>query len=73
MEQVIMKNYRKVAVQPMEPWTKNTPMSGVSVSPEDAAAGSPMPGDMIAHNPSNPADRWLVAKQFFQDNYEEVV
>ena len=67
-----MKNYRKKAVQPMYPWTPSAEMSGVSVSDADAINGSPKEGDMIAVNPIDPSDKWLVAAQYFRDNYEEV-
>ena len=36
------------------------------------AAGSPKEGDMIARNPKNHADQWLVAAQYFADNFEPV-
>jgi hypothetical protein len=45
-------------------------MDRVSVSAEDRAAGSPKHGDMIARNPNNHADQWLVAAQYFADNFE---
>jgi len=66
-----MKNYRKKQLQPMEPWTPQTDMDGVSVSDADKADGSPKQGDMIAVNPTNHEDRWLVASDFFAANYEE--
>lgn len=66
-----MKLYRKKGAQPMEPWTPKTNMDGVSVSEPDALAGSPKAGDMIATNPQNGADRWLVAAAYFAENYEE--
>jgi len=44
----------------------------VSVSAEDAKAGSPKVGDMIARNPKNHADQWLVAAAYFADNFEPV-
>lgn len=44
----------------------------VSVSQEDKNAGSPKAGDMIARNPKNHNDQWLVAKQYFDDNFEPV-
>ncbi len=68
----MMKLYRKKALQPMEPWTSDTDMTGVSVSEDDSLAGSPQVGDMIAHNPANPEDRWLIASAFFNANYEPV-
>jgi len=42
----------------------------VSISPYDAANNSPKLGDMIARNPKDHNDLWLVAEQFFKDNYE---
>ena len=45
-------------------------MEGISVSEADARTGSPKAGDMIARNPKNHADRWLVEAQFFAANFE---
>lgn len=53
-------------------WTPGYDMLGVSVSDADLEAGSPKAGDMIARNPQNPADRWLVAAKYFRDNLEPV-
>jgi len=44
----------------------------VSISREDRKNGSPRIGDMIARNPKNHLDQWLVAKQYFEDNFEEI-
>ena len=52
----------------MRPYIVGEDLSGVSVSDED----TPKDGDMIARNPKNPADQWLVAKEYFDDNLEEV-
>lgn len=68
-----IKKYRKKGEQPMYCWLPNYNMEGVSVSDADKENGSPKAGDMIAINPKDPSDRWLVAAQFFQDNYEEVI
>ena len=43
----------------------------VSISDEDLANGSPKIGDMIARNPKNHNDQWLVAEKYFQDNFTE--
>jgi hypothetical protein len=43
-----------------------------SISSEDFKNGSPKKGDMIARNPKNHNDKWLVAKQYFEDNFEEI-
>jgi len=42
---------------------------GISISKADIDAGSPTLGDMIAHNPNNHADQWLVNEQYFNDNF----
>jgi len=46
--------------------------AGVSISDADMQEGSPREGDMIARNPANHDDKWLVAKQYFEDNFEEI-
>lgn len=65
-----MKNYRKKNLQPMEPWTEGMNLEGVSIGDDDISTGSPKEGDMIAVNPNRPEDKWLIAAQFFKDNYE---
>jgi hypothetical protein len=42
----------------------------VSISEADLQNGSPKIGDMIARNPKNHNDQWLVAKKYFDDNLE---
>ena len=44
----------------------------VSISDVDRRNGSPKIGDMIARNPKNHLDQWLVAKEYFEDNFEEM-
>ena len=54
----------------MTPWVPDFDIYGVSISGPDKEAGSPKAGDMIARNPKNHDDRWLVAAQYFADNFE---
>ena len=44
----------------------------ISVSQADIDNGSPCALDMIARNPKNHHDQWLVAAQYFVDNLELV-
>ena len=67
------KQYRRTQIAEMARWVPGFDMAGVSVSKPDLEAGSPKDGDMIARNPKNHADRWLVAAQYFADNFEEVL
>ncbi|MDV3901195.1 hypothetical protein CMT89_08325 [Elizabethkingia anophelis] len=46
--------------------------NNVSISDADKQNGSPKLGDMIARNPKDNTDQWLVAEQYFNDNFEEV-
>lgn len=44
----------------------------ISISEADLNNGSPKIGDMIARNPKNHLDQWLIAEQYFKDNFEEI-
>jgi hypothetical protein len=63
--------YRRTQIAEMRPATPEDALDGsISVSTPDKANGSPRPGDMIARNPANHADQWLVAAKYFADNFE---
>jgi hypothetical protein len=69
------KQYKRKSISEMKPvpsnWTLTTLKdAGVSVSQADLDNGSPKVGDMIARNPKNHKDQWLVAKEYFEDNLE---
>lgn len=64
------KQYRRKQIAQLTCWKPGFDMTGVSVSLPDAENGSPKHGDMIARNPKNHADMWLVAAQYFSDNFE---
>jgi len=67
------KEYRRKQIAELRPFEEGEKLSdAVSVSQADKDAGSPRAGDMIARNPKNHNDQWLVAKQYFEDNFEEV-
>lgn len=80
------KKYRRTQLAEMRPVTENDISiykvndlmtdgdEGVkiSISNEDYINGSPKIGDMIARNPKNHNDQWLVAEQYFKDNFERV-
>ena len=44
----------------------------VSISHTDKNNGSPKIGDMIARNPKDYGDQWLVAERYFKDNFEPI-
>ena len=71
MEQ--FKKYRRKSVSEMRHYVIGEILdSKVSISQADLNAGSPKAGDMIARNPKNHEDQWLVAKDYFEDNLEEI-
>jgi hypothetical protein len=62
--------YRKKQLAEMRPYLVGEVLSdSVSISKDDRENGSPKDGDMIARNPENHLDQWLVSKEFFEDNY----
>lgn len=68
----VFKKYRRKQIAEMADWEPGFDMAGVSVSEPDQAAGSPKMGDKIARNPKNPTDKWLVAAEYFADNFGPV-
>ncbi len=65
------KNYRRKQIAELRPYKIGENLSErVSITQADAEAGSPKEGDMIARNPKNHDDQWLVAKKYFDDNFE---
>lgn len=64
------KSYRRSQIAELRPYMPYEDMRGVSVSAPDKENGSPKKGDMIARNPKNHADVWLVAAKYFADNFE---
>jgi hypothetical protein len=66
------KRYRRVQIAELRPYMQDEPLRGVSISVMDREAGSPKEGDMIARNPANHDDQWLVAAAYFAANFEPV-
>ena len=68
------KNYRRKNVSEMRTYVEGEMLdTKVSISEADLKAGSPKVGDMIARNPKNHEDQWLVAKAYFEDNLELII
>ena len=65
------KQYRRKQSAELIPWEIGMSLPGVSISKSDADAGSPREGDMIARNPDNHADQWLISAEYFAKNFEE--
>jgi len=65
------KQYRRKQIAEIRPYVPGEDLSDrVGVSAIDREAGSPKEGDMIARDPKNHADQWLVAKAYFEENFE---
>jgi len=69
------KQYKRFAIAEIREVTEREIREGltssVSLSEADKKAGSPKPGDMVGRNPKNHEDQWLIAAQYFKDNFEE--
>ena len=67
------KQYRRKQIAELREWTPGDDLETlvkVSISEADSKAGSPKAGDMIARNPVNHEDQWLVAAEYFAANFE---
>ena len=65
------KKYVKTKTSEMRPYIEGEDTAFISISNPDVNNGSPKIGDMIARNPVNHEDQWLVAEKFFKDNFME--
>jgi hypothetical protein len=65
-------HYKRKGVFELRPYQNGEELVGVSISDADLKNGSPKVGDMIARNPNDHSDQWLVAKKYFEDNLEPV-
>jgi len=66
------KKYKRTNEAEMRPYDEGETLdSKVSVSAADKKNGSPKVGDMIARNIEDHDDQWLVAKDYFDENFEE--
>jgi len=67
------KKYRRKEVAELRTYELGENLSSkVSISEADKQNGSPKEGDMIARNPKNHEDQWLVAKKYFEDNFAPI-
>jgi hypothetical protein len=66
------KQYRRKAIAEIAEWKEGFDMTRVSVSAADEEAGSPKAGDMIARDPANHDDKWLISKDYFDANFEPI-
>jgi hypothetical protein len=66
------KKYRRPGITEMRPWVPSDKIGSFSLSAADAENGSPKAGDMIARNPRNHNDRWLVSAAYFFANFAAV-
>lgn len=64
------KQYRRKGFAEIRPYVTGESCERVSISQPDKEHGSPKEGDMIARNPKNHDDQWLVAKKYFDNNFE---
>jgi hypothetical protein len=72
------KSYKRKGLSEMRPYIEgenvvilvDDELVHISISDVDRDNGSPKVGDMIARNPKNHKDQWLVAEKYFIENLE---
>lgn len=66
----VWNQYRRKPIDAeMRPYLPGESLDGVSIGEEDRANGSPREGDMIARDPDNHADQWLVNAEYFHGKF----
>jgi len=66
------KQYKRKVISELRPYVETEALpDSVSISDFDKEHGSPKLGDMIARNPKDHEDQWLVSQAYFEDNFEE--
>ena len=74
----MFKKYRRKGIAEMRPVLAHEdavgfdPEDNISISEADRINGSPQLGDMVARNPLDHSDQWLVAEAYFLENFEEI-
>lgn len=62
----MFKQYKRKSISEMRPYIQGEFLDkSISISNADLDNGSPKQGDMIARNPQNYNDQWLVASHYF--------
>jgi hypothetical protein len=61
---------REVTAEEVTHGPKPLQDAGISISKADLDNGSPIVGDMIARNSKDHSDQWLVAREYFKNNFE---
>lgn len=64
------RKYKRVQVSELRPYVEGEDITSIGISPFDKENGSPKLGDMIARNPNDHNDKWLVAAAYFQSNFK---
>lgn len=62
--------FLKTTAAEMRPYVPGEELpEGLAIAPIDRDAGHPKVGDWIARNPKNHRDQWLVAGEYFRQNF----
>jgi hypothetical protein len=68
LQNMEFKKYKRTNIAEMRPYIKGEDLTHISVSEVDDPENDM---GMVARNPQNHNDQWYVAKQYFEDNFEE--
>ena len=70
---VMFSRYRRRTIAELRPYLPGEDLSRVSVGDNCTAAGGPVNGDMIARDPFNHDDQWIVLASYFAEHFVPVV
>ena len=64
------KKFNNTTVFEITKWDEDFIMSGVLIGPADVENGSPKKGDVIARDPKDHSQKWLINKSDFKSNFK---
>ena len=65
----MFKQYRRNTIAELRPYVPGEDLAPISVGDNCTEAGGPVEGDMVARDPSNHADQWIVLASYFAEHF----
>jgi len=64
------QRFRRKSIAELRPYVPGESLERISVGDNCEAAGGPVAGDMVARDPKNHADQWIVIASYFREHFE---
>lgn len=65
----MFRQYRRNTIAELRPYFPGEDLAPISVGANCISAGGPVEGDMVARDPSNHDDQWIVLASYFAEHF----